>query len=92
MSLNLYHKHGDNLIVDVIDDTVMGGDMPRPGDILPTLQRLRVAEACAWVIHQLMVDLLIFLPKLRIGFLPLSDDLIRVCRYFNLVHDYMDSK
>ncbi len=92
MSFNLYHKHGDDLIVDVIDDTVMGRDMPRPGDVLPTLQRLRVAEACTWVIHQLMVDLLIFLPKLRIRFLPLPDNLIRVSRYINLVHAYMDSK
>ena len=28
MSFNLYHKHGDDFIVDVIDNTVMCRDMP----------------------------------------------------------------
>ena len=92
MSLNLDHEHGDDIIVDVIDDTVMGRNMSRPCYILATFQRFRMAKAGTRMIHQLMIDFLVFLPKLRVRLLPLPDNFVCVCRYFNIVHAYIDSK
>ena len=66
MSLQLNDEDGDNVIVDVVDDAVVGSDVTGLGDVLASNKRLWMAYASAGMVYQFMIDLVVFLIELRI--------------------------
>lgn len=51
MIFGLDNQHGDTLVVDVVYDTVVSGDMARQSDVVAADQSLGMADACAGMLH-----------------------------------------
>ena len=44
MFLGLNNEHGNAVVVDVVDDAVVGSDMARVGDVVAAYERLGMAK------------------------------------------------
>ena len=76
VAFNLDDKYSQDIVVDVIDDAVMGCDMPRPGDIIATLQWFRMPSASPGMLLQFRKKVTEFVECPWIRLLPFLDDLL----------------
>jgi hypothetical protein len=66
MSLHLNDEDSDNVIVNIIDDAVVVGDVTGIGNALASNKRLWMANASTRMVYQLVIDFVVFLIELRI--------------------------
>lgn len=66
MSFHFQNKDFYHVIVNVINDSVMSRDAPRPGNVPTALQWLRMPHTCSWMFKQILVDFLVFLEQVGV--------------------------
>ena len=86
MFLGLNYKHRDTVVIDVVDDTVMGRNVARIGHIVSTYKRFGVTQACAGMLHDVHQNLRCLLEELRVGLLPLAQRPVGILGILNRVN------
>ena len=66
MPLYFHNQDSHHIFIYIIDDTVMCRDVARPSDIFSPYKGFWMAKPGTRMVGQLMIDLIILLPKLRI--------------------------
>ena len=72
MFFGFNHKHCNAVVIDVVDDAVMGSDVARIGHVIATDKCFRMTQACAGMLHDVHQNLCRLLEKARVLLLPLA--------------------
>ena len=62
VAFNFDYQHDKNVIIDVIDDAVVSSDVTGISHVITANEGFRVSESSTRMIHQLIIDFLVFLP------------------------------
>lgn len=63
--LSLNYQYSNTIIIDVVDNPVVSGDMTRISDIIATNKSLRMSLSCTRVLHDVHQNLCCFFEEIR---------------------------
>ncbi len=85
--LCLDYQHRDTVVIDVVDNAVIGCDVTRIGYIVSAEESLGMAQSSAWMLHDVQQNPRRFPEELWIGLLPLAHRLVsRLGKLYRVSH------
>ncbi len=76
MLLSLHNKHGYTIIINVIDNAVLGRYVARIGYVVSTNKSFGMAQSCTWMLHNVHQNLRCFLEEFWVRLFPFAQCLI----------------